>query len=274
MTVDMTLGYLTLAAPPLETIRAAADAGFTSCGVRLTPRSVEGRDAAADIAAADPGALAAAARDAGVAISNVTCYQINPHLDDDAMKCVVDATARAGAPVLVVNAFDIAPDHARDRYAEFCAIAEPAGIRLAFEFIPYSAVRDLPSALACLEHAGSVAACLTLDLLHLCRAGDDLAALDTISSKDVGLAQICDAPPAPPAGDGALRSEAREGRLELGQGGLPIVEFFHRVRALADVEYEIPARAHAALTPARKAAAARRDIDAFFLNLQSFTEGR
>jgi sugar phosphate isomerase/epimerase len=261
---EFTLGYLTLDATPRETVEAAAVAGFSRCGVRLTPRSVEGRNVAADIAAADPDGLAIVARSAGVALSNVTCYQINRHLDADTMARVVDATYRAGAPILVVNAFDLAHDHVSDRYAKFCEIAENAKVRLAFEHIPYSAVRNLAAALDCVKRADSTSACLTLDLLHLCRSGDELSPLSGIPTDLIGLAQICDAPRVPIAEDhDALRQEAREGRLELGTGGLPINEFFHHVRNIADVEYEVPALAHRGLKPRDKALAARRDINNF-----------
>ncbi len=271
---DLVLGYLTLDATPRETVAAAAAAGFKRCGVRLTPRSAAGRDVVADIAAADPATLARTAEEAGVALSNVTCYQINPHLDMDTMARVVDATQRAGAPILVVNAFDLPHQAVSDKFAEFCALAEPAGLRLAFEHIPYSAVRNLAGALDCVRQANSAAACLTLDLLHLCRAQDPLSALDGISPEIIALAQICDAPLHPAsARNDALRVEAREGRLELGTGGLPIADFYRRLHGISDIEYEVPAQAYRHLSPHEKALAARRDVDAFIRNLPPVTEG-
>ncbi|MEQ3553821.1 sugar phosphate isomerase/epimerase [Pseudonocardia nematodicida] len=259
---EVALGYLTLAVTPEETVRAAAAAGFADCGVRLTPRSAGGPGDLEGLRPAAVADLAAQARATGVGISNVTCFQLNPALTGDAMRAVVDAVHGLGAPVLVVNAFDLEPGRAVEMFARYCELAEPADVRVALEFIPYSSLTCLDDAVAAVRQAGSPSAAITLDLLHLRRCGagpDDVRRLDPGA---VALVQLCDAPADPTAGGlDALREEARTARLPLGAGGLPVREVVAAVPGTCDVEYEVPYAPHARLPPEDRARAARRDID-------------
>lgn len=271
---QLTLGYLTLATSPDETIEAAAANEFSSCGLRLTPRSVLGRQAADDLRDANPARLARHARDAGVRISNVTCYQINAAMQSDTMARVIQAASILGVSTVVINAFDVTLEQALDQFGNYCHLAEDAGVRMALEFIPYSAVRTLNEALYCVRSAASPAACLTIDLLHLCRSGNKVAELVGICPDEIGLYQICDAPLIPRDNDfDTLKAEAREGRLPLGDGALPIMDFLGSLHSSIDVEYEIPMLSNALRSAVAKASSARANIEAFIHNQMSHQEG-
>lgn len=261
---DFTLGYLTLDAGPAETVLAAQKAGFASCGVRLAPRSVEGRDVREDLAEARLKDLLSRVSNSGVRLSNVTCYQLNPHLTRDTMQRVADAVALVNAPVLVVNAFGLEESAARELYATYCGFAAERGFRLAFEFIPYSAVPDLSSALACIGDADAPSASLVIDLLHLMRSGGALADLGRIDPARIALFQFCDGPATPPAGGlDALRDEARTGRLRAGDGDFDIIGFLRAGCGCADLEYEVPLACRHRLSPLEKAFRAKADLERF-----------
>ena len=61
--------------------------------------------------------------------------------------------------------------------AELCELAGSVGVRACLEFMPFSSVRDLRSALAVVADVGHPAAAVLVDLLHLVRSGGSVADL-------------------------------------------------------------------------------------------------
>lgn len=270
---SLTLAHLTIGATPLETVDAACAAGFGRVGIRICGRRPG--DAFATPVIGQPAmvrALRDRAADDGVAISNISAYQFYPDVGWEHLAPAIDTGHALGAGIMVVNGFD--PDLSRfaDRLARYAEAAASAGMRVALEFLPYSAVRNLAQARAIVERSAAPACGLLLDALHLARSGGTPADLAALQPAEVVFAQLCDArSQAPDTSDEALMQEARTARLPAGTGELPLDAFLDALPAGTEVEYEVARADLAAAAPRDKALAASADAARF---MQGYAQRR
>ena len=254
MTGIRTLGYLTLDADPLETIDAAAEAGFKSVGIRITGRRV-----------ADPytqvvgnrQAIAAIRRriaDTGLTLSNISAYHLYPDVGVDHMKGVIETVLELGAGIMVANSYD--PDERSyvEKVRRYCELGAAGNVRVAVEFMRYSAMKTIQDAARVVRSVAHPNAGILVDALHLARSGGTPADIRALDPTSIVFAQLCDAKAVHgvPSED-ALRHEARTGRLYPGDGALPLREFLAALPAGTEIEYEVPRQDLGALTLAEKA---------------------
>lgn len=263
--MPLTLAHLTLGTTPSQTIDAAAQAGFPAVGLRICGRKPG--DAFADAIVGHPARaneLKAQARSLGIRLSNVSAYQFYPDVTWEQVAPAIDATHALGVPIVVANCFD--PDLARftDLLARYCERAGQAGIRVALEFLPYSAVRSLEAAVRVVEASGAPNAGLLLDALHLDRSGAPVDAIASLDPARIVFAQLCDARRSTgKRSDDELLQEARTARLPAGTGELPLFDFLDALPQGLEVEYEVARLDMADRSPLDKARVARQDADAF-----------
>ncbi|WP_158291821.1 sugar phosphate isomerase/epimerase family protein [Lampropedia puyangensis] len=261
---SLTLAHLTISATPLETIDAACFAGFGRVGIRICgrrpgdpyPTPVIGQPTMIQT-------LRHRAAQDGVAISNISAYQFYPDVDWEQLAPAIETGHELGASIMVVNGFD--PDWQRfgDRLARYTEAAAAANMRVALEFLPYSAVRNLAQALEIINGCGAPAG-LLLDALHLARSGGVPADLQTLRPEQVVFAQLCDASATPAqSSDEALMHEARTARLPAGTGQLPLDAFLDALPLGVEIEYEVARADLAQATPHEKALAASEDAQRF-----------
>lgn len=265
LVLDFTLAHLTVGEPPLKMIDAAADAGFRSAGLRIAARRRHEPFPVEVIG--QPGVIRAIrqhAAERGVRIASVNAFQFYPDVDWEELAALADTAIELGAPIVLFNSFD--PDQARvvDHLARFCARLAPAGVRVAAEFLPYSALRTLPQTMEVIAQSGAPNLGVLVDILHLDRSGGSPADLAAIDAADIVFAQLCDAHRlAAPLPDAELMAQARSSRLELLQGALPLIEFVDALPEGIELEYE-SIRADLAAEPGIvRARAARSDCDRF-----------
>lgn len=220
-------------AGPLGTLEAAAGAGFTSVGLRLDTlgddpnlpelahRLRERADALGlhildvEVARLSPGAGAPGTQGDQGTPGPLHLLAAASVLRADHLLVVLDAPSGA-AP---------ARTWASGPLRELAARAEDVGVRLALEFMPFSAVRTVAEALDLVEAGGARSIGLVVDLLHLVRGGGDAALLHTLPAELIAYAQVCDAPARGPLGSpdlAALAHEARHERLVPGDGELDL----------------------------------------------------
>jgi sugar phosphate isomerase/epimerase len=241
MTQRLTLGYLTLNAPPADTITAAAEAGFKSVGIRITGRRL-----------ADPYTqvvgnpemireIRKRVADGDIQLSNISAYHFYPDVTWDHIKGVVETTAELGAKIIVANTY--IADEARflDLFSRYCEAANTHGIRLAIEFMRYSACKTIEQAARLVEKSGHPNAGFLIDPLHLNRSGGTPEAIKKIDPKRIVFVQLCDAMlrkdnPT----DQDLMAEARTARLRPGSGELPLHDFLDALPQDVEIEYEVP----------------------------------
>ena len=262
---SLTLAHLTLSTTPVQTIDAAAQAGFGAVGLRICARR-PGEPFATPILgdASAARALRQRAADRGIRLSNVSAYQFYPDVTWEHVAPVIDTTHLLGIPTVVVNCFD--PDESRfiALFAKYCAAANAAGMRVALEFLPYSAVRTLEACLQVLDRSGAANAGVLLDTLHLDRSGSSPADVAAIPPEKIAFAQLCDAVKLSGLRtDAELLQEARTARLPAGEGELQLFDFLDALPLGLEIEYEV-ARLDMADRPAHeKAQVAHEDARRF-----------
>lgn len=262
---SLTLAHLTVGATPLETIEAAASAGFGAAGLRICGRR-PGDVFANPILGAPETArkLRSRAADLGVRLSNVSGYQFYPDVTLSQVEPVVAATVELGIPVIVANGFD--PDESRftELFGRYCELAHAGGIRVALEFLPYSGIRNLEAAARVVDACGADNAGVLLDALHLERSGGTPDDIRAVPPTRIVFAQLCDAPSWHGAKtDDALLSEARGARLPAGAGALPLYAFLDALPEGCEIEYEVARSDMAGRSAVDKARAAAGDATRF-----------
>jgi sugar phosphate isomerase/epimerase len=245
----LSLDHLTvIEASPLELIEAAAAGGFTHVGLRIV-RPL----AAADIVevVGQPQLqreLKARMSATGVKVGLIESIWMAADTDPASLEPALATGAELGARLVLVGGND--PDEKRltDNLAALAAIAQPYGLDIAFEFMPFTQVQSYEQALRIKQAAGQRNLRLLIDALHLSRSGRDLRKLAKFDSTTICYVHLCDAQAAIPPADG-LRDEARLNRLYPGEGELPLDEFLDAMPDDAPIGLEAPCRAYAGLPP-------------------------
>ena len=250
-------------APP-EMIELAARCGYEKVGLRLLP--------------ATPGGIAyrlmddapllretlARLQSTGVTVADLEVVAFRPETDVASFAPFFEAGARLGARHILVAAYD--PDLARfsDRYRQFCEAAATYGLTSDLEFMPWTSVPDLKTAMRIVGDVGHPAAGFLIDALHFDRSQSSLADLRTIPAHRLHYWQLCDGPAERPATTEQLIHAAREERMFPGEGGIDLIGL---TRAMPDdltISIEVPtvqlAKTVDAETRARRALAAGRAV--------------
>lgn len=209
--------------PAMVLIESAAAAGFGAVGLRLS----------GEHGVADPAAVGAAARAAGVAIHDCEVYRIDATGLDP--RPLLETAAAVGAThVLVVSDLDD-PAVTVGQLAELTGLARRLGLRIGLEYMAWTHPSDPLGAIEIADQSGCV---IVVDLLHHTRVGAGPDELDAIvASGLLGWVQLCDAGPAP-ARDG-LVDEARHRRLAPGTGTLALRSLLDRLPSDVTISVEV-----------------------------------
>ena len=184
--------------------------------------------------------LLAAMTHRGVSISLGDGFLVLPGAEVHALSADLDALAELGVPW--INAVSLDPDLPRtfDQFAALTELAAQRNIQTAVEPVPGLTVRDLPTALAALEHVGRPDFRLLIDTMHLVRSGSSAAELAAIDPSYIGYAQLNDTTLAPRL-DNYLE-EAMYERMVPGEGELPLLDILSVLPAGIVIEVEVPRR--------------------------------
>jgi sugar phosphate isomerase/epimerase len=176
-------------------------------------------------------------RERGLAVPAAEILLDWPSLDGDALVAanapIIDVAARMGASQVLAAVIwpDVPPlaDLAR-RLGVLCDLAAERGLRLSFEFLPWSGVPTLAEAVRLLEIVDRDNAGFVLDAWHWFRqpGGPDVDTLAAIGAERIHILQLNDAPAAP-APDLMIESGAR---LLPGEG---VVDILGLLDLLADI---------------------------------------
>ena len=228
-----------LGVSPPDLVTAAAAAGFSAVGLRISP-AADGERPWPVL----PGSpmLAETIRrcaDTGMRVLDAEAVRLGALPSD--YRPALEAAAALGARY--VNAICDDPDLRRlsDSFAALTAAAAPYGIRAVVEFMAYRSVRTLAEAVAIARASGGGG--ILVDALHVQRCGVPAGALRAVDPGLISYVQLCDAPLAAPgagpASADAVR-EARAGRLLPGEGQLPLLELLAALPDGIPVAVEAP----------------------------------
>jgi sugar phosphate isomerase/epimerase len=212
-----------VAAP--DFVVAAAAAGWDACGVWFDASTWTDRTADEVRRRLD---------DTGTVALDIEPVFVRP--EGDHGDRVIDAAAAIGARNVLVVARGVEAEQFADRFAELCNRAANHGVGCSVEFMAFMSIRSLPESLAVLDVIDRPNAAVLLDNLHVARTGatvDDVAA---IAPARLPYAQLCDAPAVAPDD---LYTEAVDGRLLPGDGGLPVAEFVDALPPETDLSIEV-----------------------------------
>lgn len=256
----LSLAALTvLDAGPAGQIRACAEAGFGSVGLRLMPLlDTDARvvgDAGAELE------IVELLQSTGLGVLEIGVFPIRPEMDWAAIEAVIAFSGRIGARHLVCPVEDRDRERRSMTLARLCDLASQHGLDALVEFNPYSGCTTLGEAVDLVGEIGRANAALVIDALHLSRSGGDPADLAAVPPGLIRLVHLCDAPPSP-TGERTieeLRAESRTARLLPGEGSLWLDRLLAALPEGVGISIEAPSAAHAHLPAAERA---RRALDA------------
>lgn len=236
--LQFSLAHLTLLSqPPPELIEIACAAGYEFVGLRLIPFGLGGEpDYSLESNPRLMRATRQALRDTGVRLLDMELARIHADVDVRQYHAALGAAAELGARHVLTSVWGGDPAYVKDQFAALCDMAQPLGLTVDLEYVPYAQVRTLAQAAALIGAAGRPNAGICIDTLHFDRAKDSISELAQLPRKWFHYAQVCDAPAHWSPDDAELRHIAREGRLFLGQGGIDVRAILH---SIPEVPYSI-----------------------------------
>jgi len=265
-TSALTLGFLTIGAQaaPLDVLQAAHDAGFGAAGLRISGRN-PGNPWVSPATTETFDGLRERARECGVRISSISGYYMSDKTTlHDLLRNVV-AAERTGAPIIAQGCFEPDRSRATALLRDYAHAAADAGVRIALEFMPMSAIKSIADAQRIIQASGARNVGLLIDALHLARSGADACDVRLLDPSSIMLTQLCDA--SATLGDRSLMDEAMTGRMYPGDGGLDLASLVQALPAGAEIELETPVVADAGLPASDKARRAAAKARVFFADL-------
>lgn len=256
------LTALELSPPAL--LEAAAQAGLQMAGMRLIPVAPGGIAYPLMHDAALLRDTLAAIKQTGVAVSDLEIVMLRPETDVATFRPLLEAGARVGARHVLVAGYDTEESRLVSNFAAFCDLAAPYGLTGNLEFMPWSTVPDLASAIRVAEAADRPNGGILLDPLHFARSGSRMADIARVARSRWHYWQICDAAAEHPGSTEALLDTAREERLFPGEGGLDLLGFVRAMPPDLPLSIEVPKAGLARTVPGaeriRRAADATRTL--------------
>lgn len=221
---------------PVQVVHAAAQAGFGGSGIWFDAKSWTDRTTAA---------VADAFADTGLRALEIEVIAVEPGPLNPEHQRLLESGAACGATEAIVVSADPDQSAFTERFAELCELGDRFGVNVCLEFLPIYQVSDLAAALQVLGAVGHPRGKLLLDPLHVARAGATLDALRAVPRSLLTFAQFCDAP-AELAGERSfenLLTEAVDGRVNPGRGGLPLRELLEILPATLPLSLELRSKA-------------------------------
>jgi sugar phosphate isomerase/epimerase len=166
--------------------------------------------------------------DAGVAVRAVeaaTQWTEGPEAAVADADLQLDVASAFGADLLLACTMAPTMDAARatEGFAALCERASEHGVRVAIEFLPWSAVPDLATTWQLVQESGAANGGIVIDMMHWQRqpGGPNLELLRQIPGDRIPYVQVCDAAPNP-SDTGDYLTEALTARPAPGQGCVDI----------------------------------------------------
>lgn len=262
----LSLAFLTVAeATPVEAIRIAAATGYSLVGLRALPAAAAGEGPYAlmtDRRVQDD--VVRALADSGVQVADLEIVRLKPGTDVADFEPFCALGQKIGARHVLVAGDDTDPVRLADRFAAFCDLAARHGLTADLEFMPWTGVKDLATALKVVDTAARPNGGVLVDALHWDRAHVSTAEVAAIPRRLLNYVQVCDGPsPYDPSDEGMI-AVARGARLLPGEGGIDLGGLVRAVPDDVTISVEIPmtelARTIGPEERARRAHAAAADL--------------
>jgi sugar phosphate isomerase/epimerase len=207
--------------------RASAGAGFSSFSLWSFYATANGLDATR--ALLDDSAITVRAVEAA------TKWPEGPSAAAADAEQQLDVASALGADLLLACTLlpTVDLERATDGFAALCEHAQRRGVRVAIEFLPWSAIPDLATAWRVVHNSGAKNGGIVIDTLHWQRqpGGPNFDVLRRIPGEHVHYVQVCDAAPGR-SGTHDYMAEALGARLLPGAG---MVDIRALIRAIVEI---------------------------------------
>ena len=235
------LAHLTvLELTPPEVVSLAAKLGYQYAGLRLLPTN-PGTQAyplmdEPHLLRETLGRIA----DTGVTIFDLEMVRLDAGFDVSRFLPVFEVGAKLEAKAILVAGTD--PDEFRlmASYASLCEAALPFGFSVDLEFMPWTHVPDVASALRVVAGAAQPNGGVLVDPLHFSRSRSSLAEVAQIPRQWLHYIQICDAPAELPNTMEGNDRAARGERLLPGEGGIDLAGILSTLPLHLPISVEVP----------------------------------
>lgn len=227
---------------PLDMIEVAARAGYSHVGLRSEPATPEEHHFPLLADAALRGATLQRLRDTGIKVLDIEILRLKPDTRVAAFEPHLAFGAECGATELLVAGND--PDLRRcaEGFGALCELAAGYGIHPHLEFMPWTHVPNLSTAIDVVEQAGQRNGCILVDAFHFNRSGSRLSQLEQLPAGRMRYAQLCDIAGPTPADMARILHEARHERCLPGEGDCDLAGLLRALPAGIPISLEVPAR--------------------------------
>ena len=228
MTRIYSLAYLTsclISAP--QAMQLAANTGYQQVGFRLLP-NMAGAPQQHLIGQTEALRETLAIQKAtGVQVLDLEIIRMGEQFDARAYLPLLEIGGQLKAQCVLVAGDDTNPTRLADSYARLCELMQPFGLTADLEFMPWTAVPNVKSALQLIAAAGNPAnAGILVDALHFGRSTTTLDDIRNIPRHLLHYAQICDAQAGLNFTTEQMIHTARSERLLAGEGNIDVKGLF------------------------------------------------
>jgi sugar phosphate isomerase/epimerase len=179
-------------------------------------------------------------RDTGVEVYDVEVASLVADSEVHKFQPLLELAACLRARTILVTGDDSDESRLIDRFGELCHRARALGLNCDLEFIPWRTVGNLSAAMRILQKTSAPNAGILLDPIHFFRTSSTLEEVRSMPREWLHYAQICDAAAKCPDNLDDLIRDAREERLNPGEGELDLAGLFGLLPLELPIAIEVP----------------------------------
>lgn len=237
----------------IEAIKVAAEAGYAHIGIRLLPAATDGpypiltdHNLLKDVKAV--------MSETGVSVADIEIVRIGENFHLENFKQFLEQGAELGAKNILVAGDDGNLSRLTQNYGHFCEMAAQYNMTADLEFMPWTKVPNLSTALKVIEATNLSNAAVLIDAIHLERSDSTLEQVRNVAPRFINYAQICDVPFIENPTAEQMIFAAREERLNPGEGDIDFTALLDALPKDIVLSIEIPNLQKAKTIPALKRA--------------------
>ena len=225
--------------PPPQFIRAAAEAGFESVGLRFV--------AVNDVTPGYPlmsdtkmlRETKQALSETGLRVNDVEFLKFEPGTDPRSFDALIDTAAELGARTIITAPYDEDLTRLGDNLGQFADLTAAKGVQAVLEFFPWTVINDLASCWALVQNSSENLGIL-VDSLHFNRSNSSIELLKIIPADRLPFVQLCDAPVQSSYTFEELIYAGRDERLAPGLGEIPLAVIIAALPDNLPISLEVP----------------------------------
>ncbi len=225
---------------PPSMVSCAAETGYDRVGIRLIPSTAE--EPHHDTLGITPlvREIRARSEDLGIPVHDVETVRLTESTVVGDLERFLETGAFLGATDIVVAGLDHDRGRLTANLAALSVLAADYGLTPDLEFMPWTAVPNVTTAIAVITDADHPNLGILVDSIHFDRSDSDPQQLDGLPESWLRYMQICDAPRERPVDEAGLIHAARHDRLMPGDGHIDLSAQVSRLPGGAPISVEVP----------------------------------